>query len=208
MPVEATGAPRPETVHPFFVRVTHWINAFAIIVMILSGWRIYNASPLFGFEFPPGFTLGGWLAGAIAWHFAAMWLLILNGLAYLAYGLLSGHFRRSFLPISLRGLWRDLTLAREGRLDHAPGRYNAVQRLVYIGVIFVAFVAVFSGFAIWKPVQLQELTALFGGYEAARRWHFFAMTGIVAFLILHIWLALSVKGILSPMVTGRAESSR
>lgn len=208
MSAKASGAERRETVHPLFVRVTHWINAVAIFVMILSGWRIYNASPLFGFEFPAGFTLGGWLAGAIAWHFAAMWLLLLNGLAYLAYGLLSGHFRRSFLPISGRGLWRDLTQARQGRLDHAPGRYNAVQRLAYIGVILAAFVVVLSGFAIWKPVQLQELTALLGGYEAARRWHFFAMAAIVAFLILHISLALSVKGILSPMVTGRAEPSR
>ena len=105
MPAEAqsSGAARAETVHPLFVRVTHWINAFAIFVMILSGWRIYNASPLYGFEFPPGFTLGGWLAGALAWHFAAMWLLALNGIAYLAYGLVSGHFRKSFLPVSLRG---------------------------------------------------------------------------------------------------------
>ncbi len=210
MPAEAqsSGAARAETIHPLFIRVTHWINAFAIFVMILSGWRIYNASPLYGFEFPPGFTLGGWLAGALAWHFAAMWLLALNGIAYLAYGLLSGHFRKSFLPISLRGILRDLRLARQGSLDHAPGRYNAVQRLLYIGVIFAVIVAILSGLAIWKPVQLQELTALMGGFETARRVHFFAMAAIVAFLVLHIGLAVSVKGILAPMVTGRTEAPR
>lgn len=210
MPAEAqsSGAARAEAVHPLFVRVTHWINAFAIFVMILSGWRIYNASPLYGFEFPPGFTLGGWLAGALAWHFAAMWLLALNGIAYLAYGLFSGHFRKSFLPVSLRGVLRDLALAGQGRLDHAPGRYNAVQRLLYIGVIVAVIVAILSGLAIWKPVQLQELTSLMGGFETARRVHFFAMAAIVAFLVLHIGLAVSVKGILAPMVTGRAEAPR
>lgn len=210
MPAEAqsSGAARAETIHPLFIRVTHWINAFAIFVMILSGWRIYNASPLYGFEFPPGFTLGGWLAGALAWHFAAMWLLALNGIAYLAYGVVSGHFRESFLPISLRGILRDLQLARQGRLDHAPGRYNAVQRLLYIGVIVAVIIAILSGLAIWKPVQLQELTALMGGFETARRVHFFAMAAIVAFLVLHIGLALSVKGVLAPMVTGRMEAPR
>lgn len=206
--IAASGADARKTIHPLFVRVTHWVNAFAIFVMVLSGWRIYNASPLFGFEFPAGFTLGGWLAGALAWHFAAMWLLALNGVAYIAYGLVSGHFRMSFLPISLQGAFNDVLLASRGRLDHEPGRYNAVQRLLYIGVILAVIVAVLSGLAIWKPVQLQTLTASMGGYETARRVHFFAMATIVAFLVVHIGLAVSVKGVLAPMFTGRAEAPR
>jgi thiosulfate reductase cytochrome b subunit len=206
--VMSRGADKPKTIHPLFIRVTHWVNAFAIFVMVLSGWRIYNASPLFGFEFPKDFTLGGWLAGALAWHFAAMWLLAFNGFAYLAYGFVSGHFRRRFLPISLRGAFYDVFMAMRGVLTHAPGRYNAAQRLFYIGVILAVIVAILSGLAIWKPVQLQTLTAAMGGYEAARRVHFFAMAAIAAFLVVHIALALSVKGILAPMVTGRAEASR
>jgi thiosulfate reductase cytochrome b subunit len=204
--VDAAGATTPRAIHPLFVRVTHWVNAFAIFVMVLSGWRIYNASPLFRFEFPPAFTLGGWLAGALAWHFAGMWLLALNGAAYLAYGFVSGHFRKSFLPVSFRRALDDVIRASQGRLDHAPGRYNAAQRLLYIGVILAVIVAILSGLAIWKPVQLQGLTALMGGYEAARRVHFFAMAAIVAFLVVHIGLAVSVKGILAPMFTGRAEA--
>lgn len=205
---DAAGAEKLQTIHPLFIRVTHWVNAFAIFVMVLSGWRIYNASPLFGFEFPPGFTLGGWLAGALAWHFAAMWLLALNGMAYLAYGIVSGHFRRDFFPISFKRALNDVVLASRGRLDHAPGRYNAAQRLLYVGVILAVIVAIFSGLAIWKPVQLQGLTALMGGYDAARLVHFFAMAAIVAFLVVHIALAVGVKGVLAPMFTGRAEAPR
>ena len=195
-------------IHPRWVRITHWINAVAMIVMIMSGWQIYNASPLFEFDFPRSITLGGWLAGALAWHFAAMWLLALNGMAYLAYGIVSGHFRRSFLPISLRRALDDVILASRGRLDHAPGRYNAVQRLLYVGVILTVIVAIVSGLAIWKPVQLQGVTAFMGGYEAARRVHFFAMAAIVAFLVVHIGLAVGVKGVLAPMFTGRAQASQ
>jgi thiosulfate reductase cytochrome b subunit len=128
--------------------------------------------------------------------------------AYLAYGIISGHFRRNFLPISLSRALNDAALASRGRLDHTPGRYNAAQRLFYVGVILAAIVAVLSGLAIWKPVQLQGLTAFMGGYEAARRVHFFAMAAIVAFLVVHVGLAVRVKGVLAPMFTGRAEAPR
>jgi thiosulfate reductase cytochrome b subunit len=205
---DAARTTTPRAIHPLFVRVTHWVNALAIFIMVLSGWRIYNASPLFRFEFPPGFTLGGWLAGALAWHFAGMCLLALNGAAYVAYGIVSGHFRRRFLPISFGRALDDVVHATQGRLDHAPGRYNAAQRLLYVGVILAVIVAILSGLAIWKPVQLQGLTALIGGYEAARRVHFFAMAAIVGFLVVHIGLAVGVKGVLAPMFTGRAEASR
>jgi thiosulfate reductase cytochrome b subunit len=196
-----------ETVHPLFVRVTHWVNAFAMLIMILSGWRIYDASPLYPFEFPREATLGGWLAGALALHFAAMWLLFGNGLLYLGYGLLSGHFWRDFLPLDPRSFGRDLRLALKGELPHFPGRYNAVQRAAYSGAALVTLIAILSGLAIWKPVQLQELTALMGGFEAARRVHFFAMVGLVLFLILHVTLAVRTRGLVKSMITGRAAHS-
>ena len=91
--------PEPAAIHPLYVRVTHWINAVAVLIMIGSGWQIYNASPLFGFTFPNSLTLGGWLAGGLLWHFAAMWLLVANGLVYLTVGLATGRFRRKLLPI-------------------------------------------------------------------------------------------------------------
>jgi thiosulfate reductase cytochrome b subunit len=187
------------------VRVTHWVNAFAIVCMIMSGWMIYDASPLFGFRFPAWATLGGWLAGAIAWHLAFMWLLVGNGLVYVIYGLLTRHFRRSLLPLWPREILRDAGDAARFRLEHRVGEYNAVQRLAYVGVLTLGVLAVASGLAIWKPVQLQALTALFGGYEFARRVHFAAMAGIVAFILLHLTLVLLVPRTLPRMITGRAR---
>src|SRR3954463_1703430 len=123
-------------IHPLVVRITHWINAFAILIMVVSGWRIYNASPLFGFRFPDDWTLGGWLAGALQWHFAAMWLLALNGLAYLAYGIASGHLRRKLLPLAPRAVFGDVAAALRGRLAHDDLTvYNAAQRAAYVGAI-------------------------------------------------------------------------
>jgi len=190
--------------HPLVVRITHWVNAVALIVMILSGWRIYDASPLFPFEFPRDLTLGGWLGGALALHFSAMWLLFGNAVVYLAYGVFSGHFWRDVRPPGPLSLWRDLRLASSGRLRHVTGRYNAVQRLLYILTSFMLLVAILSGFAIWKPVQFQELTALMGGFETARRVHFFAMVGLVLFIVLHVAIALRTPGLVRSMIAGRA----
>jgi len=159
-------------VHPVTVRITHWINVAAIIVMVMSGWRIYDASPLFHFSFPVAITLGGWLAGALQWHFAAMWLLAVNGAVYLSYGILSGHYKRSFLPISLNSLLREFSNALHGRLSHDIGEYNPVQRTAYLGVIAVIVLVVLSGLAIWKPTQFQGLASLMGGYPGARLVHF------------------------------------
>ncbi len=171
-------------VHPLVVRVTHWINAFAILVMVASGWRIYNASPLFGFRFPNEVTLGGWLAGALQWHFAAMWLLVLNGIVYVTYGIVSGHFRRKLLPLTPRAVLRDVLAALRGKLAHDDlAVYNAAQRAAYLAIILCLVVLVFSGLAIWKPVQLQEIAALMGGYEGARFLHFFAMA-LMVFIVL------------------------
>jgi thiosulfate reductase cytochrome b subunit len=192
-------------VHPLPVRMTHWVNVFAMGCMIMSGWQIYDASPLFPFTFPHWATLGGWLGEAIAWHLAAMWLLVTNGLVYGIYGLASGHFRRSFLPLSAGAVWADLKAALAFRLSHRLGRYNAVQRLLYVMVLLAGVLAVSSGLALWKPVQLRLLSLVFGGFEVTRRVHFVAMTGIVGFIAVHLALVLLVPKTLPPMITGRAK---
>jgi thiosulfate reductase cytochrome b subunit len=189
-------------IHPWPLRLMHWLNATAIVIMIGSGWQIYNASPLFGFSFPPGITIGEWLGGAIAWHFAAMWLLVLNGLCYLTWGTLSGHFRRKLRPPGPRAFLRDVTRALTFRLDHRHGVYNAVQRALYLGVIALGVLAVASGLAVWKPVQLWFLSDLFGGFAVSRYVHFFAMAGIVAFLVVHLLLVALVPKVLWPMIQG------
>jgi thiosulfate reductase cytochrome b subunit len=191
-------------IHPVWVRVTHWINALAMLMMIGSGWQIYNASPLFGFTFPTQIALGNWLAGALLWHFAAMWLLVLNGVVYVTLGLLTGRFRRKLFPISPREVWRDFLAALRGRLAHEDLTvYNAVQRLLYVGILLTGVVIVLSGLSIWKPVQFQALTAFFGGYNTARYVHFAAMTAIVAFLVVHVTLAILVPKSLRAMIIGR-----
>ena len=198
------AAPARAVIHPVWVRVTHWINVVAMIVMIGSGWEIYNASPLFPFRFPRAITLGGWLAGALLWHFAAMWLLAVNGLIYLVLGILTGRFQRKLVPIRPGDVLSDARAALTGKLSHDDlSVYNAVQKLLYLGVILAGIVIVLSGLAIWKPVQLQELTAVFGGYDTARYVHFFAMATIVGFLIVHVVMALLVPKSLRAMITGR-----
>jgi thiosulfate reductase cytochrome b subunit len=201
LPERASGP----IIHPRWVRITHWINALAIFMMIGSGWQVYNASPLFrSLIFPPQITLGGWLAGALLWHFAAMWLLIVNGLVYVTLGIATGRFRSKLLPIRPRDVLNDFLAALRGRLSHNDlSVYNAVQRLLYLGVILAAIVIVLSGLSIWKPVQFKYLTALFGGYDFARYVHFFAMASIAAFLAVHIALAVLVPKSLRAMIAGR-----
>jgi thiosulfate reductase cytochrome b subunit len=196
-------------VHPLVVRVTHWINALAVLVMLASGWRIYNAAPLFeSFSFPEGLTLGGWLAGALQWHFAAMWLLAANGLVYLVYGIVSGHFRRKLLPLSPRALLHDVKQALRGRLSHDDLTvYNAAQRAAYLALLISLIVLVLSGLAIWKPVQLQELAALMGGYEGARLVHFFAMALMLLIVVVHVVMVILVPRTLPTMITGRLRKS-
>ncbi len=193
-------------VHPLVVRVTHWINAFAILIMAASGWRIYNASPLFGFRFPNDLTLGGWLAGALQWHFAALWLLVLNGIVYVGYGIFSGHFRRKLFPLTPRAVLSDMLTALRGRLAHDDlAVYNAAQRAAYLAIILCLAVLVLSGLAIWKPVQLQELAALMGGYEGARLVHFFAMALMVFIALVHIVMVILVPRTFPTIITGRAR---
>jgi thiosulfate reductase cytochrome b subunit len=191
-------------IHPRWVRVTHWINALAMFMMIGSGWQIYDASPLFDFlEFPSGLALGGWLAGALLWHFAAMWLLVVNGIVYLTLGIATGRFRRKLLPIHPRAVLDDFVAALRCRLSHDDLTvYNSVQRLLYAGVLVAGVVIVLSGVSIWKPVQFKYVTALFGGYDIARYVHFFAMAAIVAFLTIHVALALIVPKSLRAIILG------
>jgi thiosulfate reductase cytochrome b subunit len=211
MTIEAAASPPlvPDTtagplIHPLWVRVAHWINALAMLLMIGSGWQIYDASPLFGFTFPRQIALGNWLAGALLWHFAAMWLLVTNGLVYVALGLVTGRFRRKLLPLRPRDVFVDFFAALRGRLAHDDLTvYNAVQKLLYLGILLTGAVIVASGLSIWKPVQFHVLTSFFGGYNTARYVHFAAMTAIVAFLVVHVTLALLVPKTLRAMIVGR-----
>lgn len=193
---------RQKKLHPWPVRLTHWLNAACMVCMFMSGWAIYNASPLFSFRFPVSLTVGGWLGGALAWHFAYMWLLLINGAIYVLYGLASRHFKRELLPIGIAALKHDLTDALRFRLVHEKGVYNAVQRLMYWIVLAAGVLIVISGVAIWKPVQLQELVALLGGYDVARYVHFAAMAMIAAFVVIHLVLVILVPKTLVPMITG------
>ena len=197
------GPAAPAIIHPGWVRVCHWINAIAMLVMIGSGWQIYDASPLFSFTFPRSIALGNWLAGALLWHFAAMWVLVVNGVVYVTLGLVTGRFRRKLLPIRPVEIVANVRDALTFRLSHDDlSHYNAVQKVLYAGVILAGIVVVLSGLSIWKPVQFQELTALFGGYDFARYVHFFAMAAIVGFLVVHVALALLVPKSLRAMVAG------
>jgi thiosulfate reductase cytochrome b subunit len=198
------AAPPVPLIHPRWVRMTHWINALAMAMMIGSGWQIYDASPLFDFTFPRQIALGNWLAGALLWHFAAMWLLVINGAVYVSLGILTGRFRAKLFPIRPREVMRDGLAALRGRLSHDDlSVYNAVQKLLYAGVLLAGAVIVLSGLSIWKPVQFWWLTAFFGGYNTARYVHFAAMASIVAFLSVHIVLALIVPKSLRAMILGR-----
>src|SRR5216684_1122059 len=154
-----TAVTPAKVIQPAWVRTVHWINAVAIVLMIMSGWQIYNASPLFDFKFSSNITLGGWLGGALLWHFAAMWLLLINGIVYLTLGLATGRFRRKLLPIRPRAVLDDFVAALRGRLSHDDLTvYNSVQRLLYAGVLIAGVVIVLSGISIWKPVQFKYVT--------------------------------------------------
>ena len=191
-------------IHPAWLRATHWLNALAVAIMAMSGWRIYDASPLFDFKFAKGITLGGWLGGAIQWHFAAMWLLAANGLVYLLCNVGTGRLARKFFPLSPRAIFADLLAVLRGRLSHAdPRQYNAVQRAAYLFVMADAVLLVLSGLVLWKSVQFPLLRELLGGYETARRVHFFAMAALAAFVAVHLAMVALVPRTLLAMIRGR-----
>jgi thiosulfate reductase cytochrome b subunit len=195
---------RPRRLHPLPIRIMHWINALAMILLIGSGWKIYNDEVLFGWlHFPDWMTIGGEAQGALQWHFFAMWILFFNGLAYLIYGFASGRFRRKLFPIRPRDVFADIGAAMRFRLSHDDiTRYNAVQKLLYTGIIAVIVVQVVSGLVVWKPVQFSELTWLFYDFQGARLVHFIGMAAIVGFLVVHVALALLVPKTIGAMITG------
>ncbi|CAM2139163.1 cytochrome b/b6 domain-containing protein [Paraburkholderia tropica] len=192
-------------IHPAWVRIFHWVNAVAVIVMCLSGWQVYEASPIFSaIRFPVSITLGGWLGGALLWHFAFMWILVANFGAYLVANLSTGRLREKFLPLSLRAVVADLVAALRGKLSHGdPGQYNAVQKLAYLVVIADIVLVVLSGLAVWKPVQLPLLCASMGGFDQARVVHFFAMSVLVGFFAIHVAMVALVPRSLLTMIRGR-----
>jgi thiosulfate reductase cytochrome b subunit len=182
----------------------HWTNAVAMIVMIMSGWAIYNDEVIFGWlHFPAWIVIGNGPEGALQWHFLAMWILVVNGIAYVAYGLVSGRFRRMLLPIRAAEIVAEIRSVLALKLAHDDlTRYNAVQRLLYVGVIAVIILQVLSGLVVWKPVQFSELAFLFYSFQGARLVHFLGMAAIVGFLIVHVALALIVPKTLEAMLTG------
>ncbi len=190
--------------HPPPVRAMHWINAVAIFIMIGSGWKIYNDDVILGFLHVPDFlTIGKWAQHGLQWHFFGMWIFVLNGLAYLSYGIASGRFRHKLFPISPRELLKTIGDALRFRLAHDDlTHYNAVQKIMYLGVMAVGVLIVISGLSLWKPVQFSELADLFGNFQTIRVVHFLCMAAIVAFILVHVTLALLVPRSLVAMLTG------
>ena len=202
------GAAVLRPIHPLWMRVSHWLNAVAVLILIASGWRIYNAAPFFDFTIPDGITLGGWLGGALQWHFAAMWLLVGNGLFYLAMNVLTGRLARTFFPLSPRAVLNDLMAALRGRLSHAdPRHYNSVQRLAYLFVMVDVLVIVLSGLVLWKSVQFPVLRELLGGYEGARRVHFVGMALLAGFIAVHLVMVALVPRTLLAMLGAHGKET-
>jgi len=193
-------------IHPWPLRLTHWLNVVAMVMMIGSGWQIYDGAPLFNFTFPPLLTIGAWLGAGIAWHLAFLWLFLPNGIVYLVWAFSSGHFAK-FFPLRPRDIFYDLVAALRFKLPHEKGVYNAVQKLLYLGVLLAGVVIVVSGLAIWKPVQLWFFCDLCGGYFAARYVHFFAMAVIVAFIFVHVVMVALVPKTLPAMILGGEEQN-
>jgi thiosulfate reductase cytochrome b subunit len=209
---------RPPRRHHWIVRFTHWAAFVLIFGMIASGLQIYGAFPRFGMRdgpflpnpfqaspFPEWSRLGGWLAGGINWHFALMWPLVLVGLAYLAYLAVSGEWRKLvFRPRDIRPAIAMARYYLRIDRDHPPqGKHNALQKAAYSGVIALGVVAVVSGLAVYKPVQLHWLAAALGGYQAARWWHFWTVWLFVGFSIVHVALVfLADPATLRAMITG------
>ncbi len=190
--------------HPLPLRVMHWINAIAIFIMIGSGWKIYNDDVLFGWlHFPDAVVIGKWAQYGLQWHFFGMWIFVLNGIAYLAYGITTGRFRQKLFPVSIREILTTVGDALRFKLGHDDlTHYNAVQKILYLGIILIGILIVISGLALWKPVQFSELASLFGSFQTIRLVHFLCMTAIVLFLIVHVTLALLVPKSLVAMLTG------
>ena len=203
-PPVAFAAPSERRLHPLPLRLMHWINAVAIFIMIGSGWKIYNDDVIFGvLHFPDSLVIGKWAQYGLQWHFFGMWIFVLNGLAYLGYGVATGRFRQKLFPVSGREVLATVADALRFRLRHDDlTHYNAVQKILYLGVMLVGILIVISGLALWKPVQFSELANLFGNFQTIRLIHFLCMSAIVAFILVHVTLALLVPRSLVAMLNG------
>lgn len=190
--------------HPVPIRIMHWLNALAMLIMVPSGWGIYNDAVIFGWlHFPQWSRLGPWAAPSLQWHFAGMWLLAINGLAYLTYGIATGRFRERLLPIRVKEVIQTVIDTLHFHIAHEDLTvYNAVQKLLYVVVILAGISQVVTGLAIWKPVQFSWLYTVLGDFQTARLIHFLGMAVIVGFVIVHVALALLVPRTLVAMVTG------
>ncbi len=190
--------------HPWSIRVMHWTNAVAMLVMITSGWGIYDDDVIIrGFQFGSTLRLGDWAAWSLNWHFAGMWLLVINGLCYLVYGVVTGRLRERMLPIRIGEILETIRDTLHLKIKHDDlTTYNAVQKLLYIVVILAGIAQVVTGLAIWKPVQFSGLVLWLGGFQSARIIHFAGMSVIVGFLLVHVLLALLVPQTLWAMLTG------
>ncbi|HEX4556810.1 MAG TPA: cytochrome b/b6 domain-containing protein [Xanthobacteraceae bacterium] len=199
-----TKAPHARRLHPLPIRIMHWTNAVVMFIMIGSGWKIYNDEVIFGrLHFPDAITFGPYAQHGLQLHFFGMWLLVLNGLAYVIYGFATGRFRRMLLPIRLHDLVANIRDALRLHLAHDdPTQYNTIQRILYIGVLLAGVLIVLSGLAIWKPVQFSELLSLFYDFQTARLVHFLCMAAIVLFVAIHVTLAFLVPHTLVSMITG------
>jgi thiosulfate reductase cytochrome b subunit len=200
------------------VRVTHWGTVLALSGMIASGLQIYGAyarfgdrggpyfvSPFEGTRFPAWSRLGGWLAGALNWHFALMWPLVFFGLLYLSYLVGSGEWRALlFRPRDVRGAIAMQLYYLRLRNEHpAQGKHNPLQKLAYTFIVGLGALSVLTGVAVYKPLQFSWLTALLGGFQAARYWHFWAVWIFIAFTAVHVALVFLVDPhSLRAMITG------
>ena len=190
--------------HPLWLRTTHWLTAIAVIIMVMSGWQIYNASPIFPFEFSKKITLGGWLGGALQWHFAAMWLLVGSLTIYLVMNITTGRMAKKFFPLNFKELFKEFFLALRFKLSHKDlTHYNMLQKLAYLVAILDLIAIVCSGLVVWKSVQFPFLRDIMGGYDNARIVHFVCMTIIVGFFTVHVVLVAVVPRTLLGMTRGR-----
>lgn len=177
--------------HPLIIRLTHWINAATLAIMVTSGFRIYNASPIWNFEIPSAITLGGWLAGARMWHFFGMWLFALNGIVWGTYNVFSSHGRRTTLfgRADVKGVLPMIRYYLRLKKQHPPsGKYNSLQKLAYTTIPLAALGSLVSGIALYWPVQFSGIASLFGGYDAARKLHFFFSSLLVLFFFGHLMM--------------------
>ena len=153
---------------------------------------------------PREITLGGWLGGALLWHFAFMWLLVANGLVYLVLNFLTGRLWKKFFPLSLKAFVQDFLNTLKGKLSHEDlSKYNTIQKLAYLSVIVDLIILVMSGLAIWKSVQFPMLREVMGGFDNARVIHFIAMSYTVFFIIVHLIMVALVPKTLLIMIRGK-----